>query len=178
MAKKDFSGATLDYTEAIKLNPEKTVYNERGIAKEEKGDIDGAIADFDESIRLDPDFSNPYSNRALSYGKKGMLTGNKSYYEKAMNDLNKAISLNPILGHAYTRRGIMKFYTGIKEGGVQDMIKGLSLGHIEAYKEINKLANWRGITQKDVDELKKLLNHENKKIADSVKKILKKMGKY
>ena len=42
-----------DYNQAIKLSPRYAfAYNDRGIAKEEKGDLDGAIADYSEAINI------------------------------------------------------------------------------------------------------------------------------
>jgi hypothetical protein len=34
------------------LNPEGNVQNDRGIAKQHKGDLDGAMADFNQAIKL------------------------------------------------------------------------------------------------------------------------------
>ena len=53
--KGEFDKAIADYTESIRLNPQRAeTYWGRGHAYAEKGEFDKAIADFTESIRLDP----------------------------------------------------------------------------------------------------------------------------
>jgi tetratricopeptide (TPR) repeat protein len=45
-------------------------YNNRGVARSDKGDLDGAIKDYAEAIRLKPDFALAYYNRGLARHKK------------------------------------------------------------------------------------------------------------
>src|SRR6185436_1765049 len=50
-------------------------YNNRGLAKQAKGDLDGAIADFNRAIELDPKLAISYHNRGLAQKAKGDLDG-------------------------------------------------------------------------------------------------------
>jgi Flp pilus assembly protein TadD len=43
-------------------------YNDRGIAKQKKGDLDGAMADIEQAIRLNPKYAIDYTNRAKANG--------------------------------------------------------------------------------------------------------------
>jgi len=51
----NFQEAVIDYTEAIRLNPElQEAYSNRGNAKNALGDFTGAISDYTEAIRMNP----------------------------------------------------------------------------------------------------------------------------
>jgi tetratricopeptide (TPR) repeat protein len=56
---KDFDTAIKDYTEAIRLDPNRggTYYN-RGQAYHFKKDFDKAVKDYTEAVRLDPNLKN------------------------------------------------------------------------------------------------------------------------
>ena len=63
-----------------------TIYNQRGLAKQNKGDWDGAMANFNQAIRLDSRYSAAYDNRGNVKRQKGDLTG-------ANADFNQAVKL-------------------------------------------------------------------------------------
>lgn len=65
-------------------------WNDRGIARQTRGDLDGAIADYTRAIELDPKYARAYSSRSLVKRKKGDLKG-------AAADYNRAIELDPTL---------------------------------------------------------------------------------
>ena len=73
------------------------VYNNRGIARNDKGDLDGAIADFNKAISINPNISEVYNNRGNARNDKGDLDG-------AIADFNTAISIDPTLASAYAGR--------------------------------------------------------------------------
>ncbi|MEI8372045.1 MAG: tetratricopeptide repeat protein [Planctomycetota bacterium] len=86
---KDFDGAILAFTEAIRLKPcYAEAYSDRGLAYLEKDDVDKAIADCNEAIRLDPQLAEAYDNRGDAYEKKGDFV-------KALADYTKSIRLDP-----------------------------------------------------------------------------------
>lgn len=61
---KDWDGAIIDYTEAIRLDQKcATAFRGRGVARQAKGDLDGAIADHAVAMKLDP--SNRRGHRRL-----------------------------------------------------------------------------------------------------------------
>ncbi len=77
------------YTEAIHLNPDYSeAYNNRGAARNDKGDLDGALADYTEAIQLRPNYALPHRNR-------GSIRIEKGDFEGALADLNQAIQLKP-----------------------------------------------------------------------------------
>jgi tetratricopeptide (TPR) repeat protein len=76
-------------------------YNNRGIARFDKGDLDGAIKDYAEAIRLKLDYADAYNNRGVARRKKGDLDG-------AIKDSAEAIRLKPDFALAYYNRGLSR----------------------------------------------------------------------
>ena len=89
-------------------------YNNRGLAKEGKGDQDGAIADYSRAIELDPKFAaGAYSNRGLAKEAKGDHDG-------AIADYSRAIELDPKQPRVYINRGFAKQAKGDVDGAIAD----------------------------------------------------------
>jgi tetratricopeptide (TPR) repeat protein len=106
LAKSERDKAIADFTEAIRLDPERSgSYFSRGLCYNTKGDYDTAIADFSEAIRLSPDKSVTYESRGEAYLGKGD-------HDKAIADFNEAFSKNKEYfpddpqDRVYTLRGI------------------------------------------------------------------------
>ena len=59
-------------------------YNNRGNAKQKRGQYDAAAADYDEAIRLKPDYSEAYNNRGISKGKLGLTDEARKDFETAL----------------------------------------------------------------------------------------------
>ncbi len=77
------------YSNAIRLQPDLAVaFNNRGNARQAKGDVDGAVADYSEAIRLQPDFAAAFNNRGNARQAKGDVDG-------AVADYSEAIRLQP-----------------------------------------------------------------------------------
>ena len=72
-------------------------YNNRGIAKAEKGQYDQAILDYNKAIEIDPKYAEAYNNRGRVYRLKGQ-------YDQAVLDYNKAIEIDPKYVDAYYNR--------------------------------------------------------------------------
>ena len=61
---KDYEGAIIEYTKAIKSNPEiSDLYNKRGIAKAYNSDFQGAIDDCSKALDVADRFSQYYNHR-------------------------------------------------------------------------------------------------------------------
>lgn len=95
-------------------------YNQRGAAKDAKGDRDGAYADYNRAIELDPKLAIAYYNRGFAKGNKGDLDG-------AIADYTKAIELDPKDADAYTNRGSAKHSNGDVKGAFADLKRALEL---------------------------------------------------
>ncbi len=76
--RKDYSGAIIDYNEAIRRNPMALAFFVRAGAKKELKDYQGAIVDYNEAIRLDPTAALAHEYRGdikmLSKDRQGGLT--------------------------------------------------------------------------------------------------------
>lgn len=119
--KGDLEGAILDFSEAIKLDPQfSNAYSNRGNSKKRKGDFEGAILDHDEAIKFDPQNTYAYTNRGLAkYDKKD--------FNGAILDFNEAIKLDPNLSGAYSNRGLAKQGKGDFDGAILDYNEAIKL---------------------------------------------------
>ena len=88
-------------SEAIRLKPDyAAAYNNRGVARKNKGDLDGALNDYSQAIRLKPDYAIGYNNRGVARMENGDLDG-------ALVDYNQAIHLKPDDADMHYNRGML-----------------------------------------------------------------------
>ena len=94
--------------------------NNRGVARQDKGDLDGAIQDYNEAIRLKPDYAIAFLSRGTARRVKGDLDG-------AIQDDNQAIRLKPDDANSFGERGIARRAKGDVEGAVRDFSEAIRL---------------------------------------------------
>jgi tetratricopeptide (TPR) repeat protein len=109
------------YAYAISLKPDYLeAFNNRGIARQAKGDLEGALQDYNTAILLKPDDALAYYNRGIARQAKGDLEGE-------LHDYNMAIRLNPDYASAYNNRGVARQDKGDLDGALQDYDDAISL---------------------------------------------------
>ncbi|MEP7289963.1 MAG: toll/interleukin-1 receptor domain-containing protein [Chloroflexota bacterium] len=117
----DLDGIIADYSESIRLRPNNpTAFNNRGIARQNKGDWAGAITDYSEAIRLRPNSALPYNNR----GYVRVLSGDP---DSAIIDCTEAIRLKPDFAIAYDSRGDARAAKGDLDGAIKDYFEAIRL---------------------------------------------------
>ena len=137
---KDYTNAIIDFTIAIKSNPNYAdAYNNRGWAYYDLGDYNAAISDYTTAIKLDPGNEYAYNNRGLVYSVLGE-------YKSAIADHTTAIKLYPGDADAYNKRGIAYYDLGDYNAAISDYTTAIKLDsdHMWAY---NNLA-WAKYKQK------------------------------
>lgn len=107
-------------------------YNNRALAKLQKGDPDGAFADFSLALKLDTSYTEAYVNR-------GLINYNNGKYDEALNDYNKSLKLNPALGAAYFNRALVKMKKEDRMGTMEDLRMADSLEITQAKALIEQL---------------------------------------
>jgi tetratricopeptide (TPR) repeat protein len=132
---EDYSGAILNYSKAIEINPKNLYYYyNRGSAKLNSDDYIGAINDFTKSIELNLD----PKGGAGAYQRRGTA----KFYIKdnagASADFSKAIELDPKDYVSYSSRGYLKLESLDYTGAIDDYSKAIALNPKSYYYYINR----------------------------------------
>lgn len=99
---RDYKGAIVNYTEAIRLQPDYTyAYFKRGLAKARLARYVDAINDFDTALRVQ-------SNYVAAYLSRGIAKYQLGQYRATITDCNAAIRLQSDCAQAYLSRGLAK----------------------------------------------------------------------
>lgn len=141
------------YNEAIRLKPDYAdAFNNRGVARYDKGDVKGALQDYNEAIRLKPDHALALSNR----GDIRRLNGD---VEGALQDCSEAIRLKPDYASAFNNRGAARYTKREIEGALQDYSEAIRLkpDYTEAF-------NNRGLAHYAKNEIESALRDYNEAI--------------
>jgi lipoprotein NlpI len=113
--------AMLDFSEAIRLNPEfARAYYQRGYLARQAGQDELAIADYDCAIQFDPQLVHAYINR-------GVLRIDRGLYYHALQDFHKAIRLDPTRARIYSDRGCAYYGSGHYDRALEDFDQALRL---------------------------------------------------
>jgi tetratricopeptide (TPR) repeat protein len=151
---RDYQGALIEYSEAIRINPKLAeAYIYRGIVKSFLEDHNGAINDFTEVIRMKPndeysrrgtvfaagtvaDFNqnqdiifdpNKHNHRAFAYNRRGIEKGKLGDHRGAISDFTEAIRISAEDAEVYTNRGISKAALGNCEEAIADYNQAISI---------------------------------------------------
>lgn len=163
---KDYDGAMIDYSIAIKLNSKYFEgYFLRGTLKAEMGDHKNAIIDFSTSIKLNPEYTLSYTNRAWSKAELQDFIGAINDYTKVINskfpdevnyfcrgnakkqlgdqlgaiyDYSKAIEIDINFEDAYLNRGHSKMILKDYKGALTDFDKGIEINPQDALAYYNR----------------------------------------
>ena len=137
--RKDWDIAILEYTEAIKFDPNYVAaYHSRGSAYLAKSDYDQAIVDYSTVIRLNPNHIDAYLGRAKAYSGKAYNQFNSSGYQvfsrndldnfdRAIADCSVVIGLDPSNFTAYNYRGSYCFDKSEYDRAIADFTEAIRL---------------------------------------------------
>ena len=149
----NYDQAIQDYTEAIKIKPDKhEAYYNRGNAHAAQQNYEQAIQDYTEAIKIKPDKHEAYNNRGVAYY-------NQQNYEQAIQDYTEAIKIKPDYHEAYSNRGNAHAAQQNYEQAIQDYTEAIEITGEDA----NTLAN---LSQS------LFLNNEDTKAISSIEKVL------
>lgn len=134
--KGDYAEVITDATEAIRLQPNRVVYNLRGSAYYDKGDYEIAVADFDDALKLGPPSGIIFHNSGNAWRGKGD-------YAKAIADYDMSIKADPRSAFSFQNRGIAKEALGDLDGALADINQAIRLDPTLPQPLINRTAIWR-----------------------------------
>jgi lipoprotein NlpI len=140
-AKGQLDQAIQDYTQALRLGPDKgQIRLNRGVAYLKRGQDDKALEDFNEVLRLAPEDSVALYHRGLLAWRRGEI-------ERAHRDYDDAIRFDSRLAAAYSARGDVHKVRGDHAGAIQDYDQALRLNP----KDRNAYVG-RGLTRFDQEQ--------------------------
>ena len=140
-----------DLSEAIRIMPDAaSLYYNRAVAFEMKGDTAGAIDDYSLAIELVPENYQALCNRGAILAQEGM-------HEEALVDFNRAIAAKPQMLEAYCNRGNLYSVMERQEEAIDDFTKAIMLRPDEAYLYCNRGISYYRLGRKDkaLEDLKK-----------------------
>lgn len=124
----NYSDAILDYSTAIKINPQNNysyqAYYDRGLAKMELTDYKGAVSDFTKDIQFE-------KTSWITYAERGLAKYYLKEYQSAIKDCDSAIEIHNYMGYSYYIRGINKLRINDWNGACLDLEKASELNTID-----------------------------------------------
>lgn len=132
----DLSGAIINWTITIKINPkDPNSYYSRAIVKNELYTWKSSLKDYDKAIEIAPDFISALTNRGSVKDENGDYAGAIEDYKKVIN-LEKVDIENKQM--AYFNKGNSEFNLGNKNNACKDWKKAYELGAEYALERINE----------------------------------------
>jgi len=144
--------AILDYTTAIRLDPEMKYYQNRGLTFIELENYKNAINDFNEALSFDQENSTLYFNR----GYTNALVGN---YDNAINDYTKSIQLDSTNTKTFVNRGDLWADAGESQKAIFDFTAAVSLNEEDELAYFNRAKEFVkiGMFEQAVDDYSKAI---------------------
>lgn len=131
--KKRFAQAILQYSQAVKNEPENfEAYFWRGRAYLKTNQYNRAIDDFEKTVQLNSRYTPAYNNL-------GWLYGRQEEYDTSIGHLNRSIELAPDKGWAYYYRGYVYRKKGDKKSALRDTREACRLKYEKACEIYQKL---------------------------------------
>jgi len=131
--RKDYEGAVLDASVALRLNPAHAgAAHARAEALQGLGRTDEALKDFSRAIALDPGNGTRYYNRAVALDAKGDFTG-------SIADYTKAVNMGPDNPAAYNNRGIAYSRLGEMGRALEDIKIACAKGYAAGCSNLERL---------------------------------------
>jgi len=114
------------WSHELRYDPDFEVALEnRGAARQERGDATGAIEDCSRAIELNPAKHQPYLTRGLARATLNDLDG-------ALKDFDAVIRIDPSLADGFTNRGITRIRKGDYDGAMADLNEALAREGLKA----------------------------------------------
>ena len=146
---KKFKDACMDYSEAIKINPQlDEAWSNKGITLDELGRHQDAIKAYNRAIEINPQDAYAWSNKGKALVELGR-------HEDAIKALDKAIEINPQLAEAWSNKGITLDELGRHEDAIKALDRAIQINPQNAYAWSNK-GNALDVRGKHEDAIKAL----------------------
>ncbi len=128
------------WNHALALDPTAEIaLNDRGLAREQKGDAKGALADYDTLLGINPNNAGGHINRGNARTTLGNLRG-------AVADYDAAIAIKPLALDAYNGRGVARGALGDQDGAIADYNVALQINprYMETYNNRGQARAMKG----------------------------------
>jgi serine/threonine-protein kinase len=154
VGKKQFTGAVMNFTEAIRRDSLfLQAYENRGVARYYLNDPAGAIIDYDKALKI-----NPYDYS--TYGRRGWAKYQLQQYSEAISDFSVAIEGKSDNAGYYVIRGQAKFKIRDYDGAIQDFNRVIkSWNATRDHKR--KALFWRAMVKTDLGQKESACNDFN-----------------
>ena len=134
----DFEAAVDDYTNAVCLNPDASLYRERAVLHLRQKNYDAAIADYNQALQKEPGAADAYKGRGLAYRYRGLDEDEQDDLVLAISDLTHAIELSPDDWELYDWRANIYHSMGDNETAHQDLTVAIALNSSSAQSYIRR----------------------------------------